>query len=425
MVESVEKGVFRLREHQKEIINHLKRHNVIICHRRFGKTTLAINLLIKGAMTAKHNLWTGAYIAPTYGQAKNVSWRILKSYLPDHPDIKTNEKELKVAFPNGAIIQLLGAQNPDSLRGIGLDMCVLDEVAQMHPKTWSEVISPALADRKGQSIFIGTPKGRNLLYTIWERSSNDVKNWFRKMFKASETKILDADELEGLRKQMSEEEYEQELECSFDAAIGGAYYGKWMNEAEKDNRITKVPYDASLPVHTAWDIGVGDSTAIWFYQSDRGGAVRFIDYYEDTGEGIQYYIKVLQGKPYTYGKMYAPHDITVREWGSDAKTRLQIARENGINFSIISKCGIDEGIQAVRTILPKCWFDREKCEWGIESLKQYRKEFNERMGMFKERPVHDWTSHGADAFRYFAMSYRDKSIRRTRPKKAKTYYKMF
>ena len=209
--------------------------------------------------------------------------------------VKFNETELRADFENGARIRLFGANNPDSLRGMYLDAVVFDEVAQMPYRVWSEVIRPALSDRKGWGVFIGTPQGKNALYQLWENAKKDP-DWFAAMFRASETGIIDQGELDANARDMSPEEYEQEFECSFMAAIRGAYFGVLMGVADKEGRVTAVPHDSSLPVHTAWDLGMSDSTSIWFVQARPGGTFGVIDYYEANGEGLDHYAKVLDDK---------------------------------------------------------------------------------------------------------------------------------
>lgn len=335
-----------------------------------------------------------AYIAPTYGQAKAVAWDYLKRFTGSIAT-RVHESELRVQLPNDATIRLFGAENYDALRGIYLDDVVLDEFADMAPGTWT-VIRPTLSDRTGRALFIGTPKGRNEFWRIYDAASRDDA-WFRLALRASETGILPAAELEDARKALSEDAYAQEYECSFDAAILGAYYGRLLDEATQDGRIRRVPYDPALPVETWWDLGVGDSTAIWFVQR-VAREVRFIDYHEMTGEGLPYYAKVLQSRPYVYGRHIAPHDIAVRELGT-GRSRIETAADLGLSFETAPKLPVDDGINAVRMMLPLAWFDAERCATGLEALRQYRKAFDERLKAFRDKPQHDWTSHAADAMR--------------------------
>ena len=395
------------RQHQAEIEAGLARFSVLVCHRRFGKTVLSVNRLIRAARETGLADWRGAYIAPLYKQAKTVVWDELKRYCglgADDCDVKFNETELRADFASGARIRLFGAENPDSLRGMYLDGVVFDEVAQMPYRVWSEVIRPALSDRLGWALFIGTPQGKNALWDLWENGRADP-DWFTAMYRASETGIIDPVELEAAAREMSPEEYEQEFECSFTAAIRGAYFGGLMGDAEREGRITRVPRDPTLPVHTAWDLGMSDSTAIWFVQARPGGQYAVVDYYEASGQGLDHYARVLDERGYKYGTHLAPHDIRVRELGT-GKSRLEIARALGIRFAIAPNIPVQDGINAVRALLPVCWFDRERCAPGLEALRHYRRTFNERMGDFSSHPLHDWTSHAVDAFRYFAVGFR-------------------
>ena len=388
---------------QAKLHNELGRFNVVVCHRRFGKTVFAINQMIKSAI---QDLQTGkkapryAYLAPLFKQAKTVAWDELKRLLRDFPDVKFNEAELRADFM-GARIQLYGADNPDTLRGIYLDGVILDEYAQMNPKMYSEVIRPALSDRKGWGIFIGTPKGKNEFYDIYH-SAKEKKGWKRFLFKASETGILDDEELEMAQQDMAETEYAQEYECSWSAALRGAYYAKELEQAHDDERIGKVPYDPSKQVVTSWDLGIADSTAIWFAQYD-GKAINVIDYYENSGEGLPHYIDVLAQKGYRYGAHIAPHDIVVREF-STGNSRKELAYSLGIDFQVAPKLRIMDGIETVRTTLNRCWFDEKKTKKGYDSLLQYRSSYDDKKKIWSQKPVHDWTSHAADSFRYLCVT---------------------
>ena len=394
---------------QAQIHASLKRFNVLVCHRRFGKTVLCINELIRKSIECELERPRHAYVAPLYRQAKQAAWDYLKHYSRPIPGFEAFESELRVDLPGGRRIQLFGADNPDAIRGIYLDGVVLDEYAQVPPKLWPEVIRPALTDRKGWATFIGTPKGRNSFCELYENAKADP-TWYAAMFKASETGIIAPDELAAALKDMGEDQYAQEFECSFQAALLGAYYGKILTQAEKDGRITKVPWEPTIQVHVAWDLGIGDSTALWFVQVHRR-EVRVIDFYETSGVGLDHYVKVLRDKPYTYAQdaNIWPHDIDVQELGT-GKSRLEVAKTLGLRGTIAKKLPIDDGIGAVRMLLPRCWFDAEKCKLGLEALRQYQREYDDEMKVFKNKPRHDWTSHAADAFRYLAIGLPDADV---------------
>lgn len=394
------------RELQQRIHDSLKRFNVLVCHRRFGKTVLCINQLIKSAIECERDRPRFAYIAPLYRQAKQAAWDYLKYYTRPIPGMEAFESELRVDLPGGRRVQLFGADNPDAIRGIYLDGAVLDEYAQIPPKLWPEVIRPALTDRQGWATFIGTPKGRNSFCELYEAAKVNPA-WYAAMFKASETGIIDPEELAAARKDMGEDQYEQEFECSFQAALLGAYYGKILAQAEKDGRIGKVPWEPTIQVYVSWDLGIGDSTALWFFQVHRR-EVRIIDCYEASGVGLDHYVKVMREKPYTYAQEANlwPHDIDVQELGT-GKSRLDVAQTLGLRGKIVPKIPIDDGIGAVRMLLPRCWFDAEKCKAGLEALRQYQREYDDEMKVFKNKPRHDWTSHFADSMRYMAVGMPD------------------
>jgi phage terminase large subunit len=403
---------YKPRALQSEMHKNLKRWNVLVMHRRFGKTVFAVNHMIKHALTCPLPRPRVALIAPTFTQAKRISWDYVKHYAGVIPGVTFNETELRADFPNGGRIMLLSGENPDALRGIYLDLCVFDEYGMQNPRVWGEVVRPALSDREGAAIFLGTPAGHNHFFDILQQAKEQTDEgsdqWYWKIAKASETKVVKELELDAARVQMTPEQYEQEYECSFTAAIIGAYYGKLLAALDDDNRITRVPYDPGLPVHTAWDLGINDSTAIWFAQVYRGGAVNVIDYYENSGVGLDHYAEVLRKKDYHWGDHLAPHDIEVRELGS-GKSRLETAFGLGIRFKVIPKMKIADGINAARMLIPKCYFDREKCAEGLEMLRQYRQEWDDRKRMFRDQPRHDFTSHSADAFRYLALGLENRT----------------
>ena len=403
---------YKPRPLQADMHKELKRWNVLVMHRRFGKTVWAVNQLIKTTLTCPLPRPRTAFVAPTFAQAKRIAWDYVKYYAGVIPGVTFNETELRADFPNGGRLMLLSAENPDALRGIYLDECVFDEFGMQNPRVWGEVVRPALSDREGSACFLGTPAGHNHFFDLLETAKSELENksddWYFKICKASETGIVKEGELEAARIQMTPEQYEQEYECSFTAAIIGAYYGKLLADAEDAGKITRVPYDPMYPVHTAWDLGVNDSTAIWFAQVFRGGAVNVIDYYESSGVGLDHYSDILSKKDYNYGDHLAPHDIEVRELGS-GKSRLETAYSLGIKFKVIPKMKVADGINAARMLIPRCYFDRDNCAEGLDYLRQYRQEWDEKKKVFRDRPRHDYTSHAADAFRYLAVGLENRT----------------
>jgi len=390
---------YKPREHQKAVHKNLKRFNVLVCHRRFGKTVLCINELLKKAMQNTLSRPRYYYLAPTYSMAKRTAWDYLKEYTNVLPNVTYHETELRADLPNGARIQLLGCERPDSLRGLYIDGVVLDEVAQMPPRLWTEIIRPALSDREGFMIAIGTPQGHNSFHQLYDHAMHQ-DDWYAETFKASDTNIISELELNEAKALMPEEIYDAEFECSFDSAAIGSIYAKGIAKAEEEKRITKVPYELGIKVNTFWDLGMADKTAIWFVQQ-KGSAFHIIDYYEDSGESLEFYATVLDEKKYIYDTHYLPHDATVRELGTGV-SRIETAQSLGMRTSIVPKLSVEDGINAVRMVLSRCWFDHEKTKHGLDALRQYRWATTER-GELKNKPVHDWTSHASDAFRYFSV----------------------
>lgn len=411
---------------------------VLVLHRRAGKTTGIINHHQRAALSdawemkrlryllpdaseatlkplLRHRIYW--HVMPTYKQAKTVAWAMTKDYARTVRGVKFNESELKVTYPNENIVQLIGGDDPDSLRGPGLSGLSLDEFSQIPREAFSEVLSKALADHLGYCIFSGTIKGTDQLYQTYEAAKNDPE-WFAlwqnvDVSLATEegpTLLAIARAMEDDRKLiaqglMLQAEYDQEWFLSPEAAIKGAWFSKEMAAATKDGRITTVPYEPLLPVDTDWDLGIADSMSIWFSQSTKAGQVRLIDYYEASGEGFPHFINLLKSKPYVYGKHWAPHDIAVRELGT-GKSRLETAKALGLPFSVTPQLPVEDGIAAARLMLAKCWFDEEKTKTGVTSLRNYRKQFNARLNEFTGTPIHDIYSHAADAFRGLAVRWK-------------------
>ena len=403
------------RKHQSYLHQQINRYrwSVLVCHRRFGKTVCMINHLIRSALMSKLKNPRFAYIAPTFKQAKSIAWDYMKQFTAKIPNTKFNETELRVDLPNGSRITLLGAENSDGLRGIYLDGCVIDEYANIDGKLFSEIIRPALSDRKGYCVFIGTPAGMNNNFYDLYQHANGAEDWFNYKAKASDTKIVDPEELEKAKEVMGEKKYLQEFECDWIANIEGAIYGEEINKIEDKNQIARVPYDPTLPVSTAWDLGVADHSSIIFFQQ-KGTSVQIIDYHEERGHGLPHYIQMLEEKPYIYKDHFAPHDIDVQEFGN-GKTRREIAYQLGIRFKVVPKLPVEEGIHAVTMLLPRCWIDTDHCKKLIDALRHYHRKYIDKNRMFRSKPVHDWSSHACDAMRYLAVGLQEINTRQSAP----------
>ena len=379
------------------------RYAVLLCHRRFGKTTLCLNHLIRCALTNTNYNPRYAYIAPTYKQAKSIAWDFLKYYTEKIPGTKYNETELRCDFVNGARITLLSSENPDSIRGVYLDGTIIDETAQVQASLIDEVITPALSDRKGFMIMVGTPQSmNNIFYDYYQKAQQD-KKWFLYTAKASETNIIDPEELDDALTVMGEAKFKQEFECSFTGNVPGSIYGDVISELEERKRITTVPYDPSYLVHTAWDLGWKDDTTIVFFQ-EVGHSINIIDCYSNRNQALPHYVEIIKDKPYVYGTHYGPHDIEVTEFSS-GRSRREVAYQLGLKFRVVNKIPLEDGIHAVKVLLPRCKFDLDNCKDLINALRHYHRKYSEKERVFATKPVHSWSSHYCDAVRVMATGF--------------------
>ena len=387
-----------------------ERWSVIVAHRRCGKTVLCINDLIYRALIEDKENGRYAYVAPYYAQSKTIAWDYLVRF--SQPVLaKANQSELWVELVNGARIRLFGADNPDALRGLYLDGVVLDEYADMKPSIFGAVLRPLLADRKGWCTFIGTPKGHNSFWEVYNNATQD-KDWYVKVLRASQTGLLEQSELDDAAKTMTQDQYLQEFECDFESAILGAYYGKEMRQLTDQGRIREVEYDPLFPVHTAWDLGYSDDTAIWFFQVVHG-EIRCLDYHSSNGQPVAFYAGIIQNREkergYVYGTHWLPHDARAKTLSSNRSVIEQLGDKIPLKtIKIAPNLKLQDGIQASRLALTRTWFDH-KCADGIECLRQYQRLYDEDSKSFRDKPKHDWTSHGADAFRYLALTWKDEA----------------
>lgn len=351
-----------------------------------------------------------AYLAPYYAQAKSIAFDYLMRF-SEPVRVNHNVSELWVELVNGARIRLFGADNADSLRGLYLDGVVLDEYADMKPSTWGAVLRPLLADRQGWATFIGTPKGHNQFWDVYNNATQDP-DWYVKTLRASQTGLLPDSELADASKMMSQDQYLAEFECDFESSILGAYFGKEMRQLTDQGRITDVEHDPLFKVHTAWDLGYSDDTAIWFFQVIHG-EIRLLDYHYSNGQPVAFYAGVVQSREaergYDYGYHYLPHDARAKTLASNRSVIEQLGDKLPMkSLRIVPNLGLQDGIQASRLALTRVWFDH-KCADGIECLRQYQREYDEDKKVFRDKPRHDWTSHGADAFRYLSIVWKDEA----------------
>lgn len=356
---------------------------------------------------------------PNYNQAKRAIWKSVHethegepmSYL-DHipPELikHKNSSEMTIQFVNGSIYCIMGLDGKNAMRARGMNpsFVILSEYAFMDPESW-HTLEPRVKQNNGTAIFISTPNGQNHFYELYNWAKNDKKNYYSSLVTVEDAKTLGPEDIEQLRREGVPEDFiQQEYYCSFTRGAEGSYYGKLIQKARDEHRFLSLPIIPDLPCHTSWDIGIGDSTVIWTFQALRNGCYNFIDYYENQGEGLEHYLKYLkrfkEKHDIEWGKHLVPHDMKNREFTSGVD-RLETAREFGYDMTVVPKKRIDEGIQAVRSLLPLCYFDKEKCASGIKCLDFYRKKYNDVLKVYYDEPCHDKHSHGCDAFRMFAV----------------------
>jgi phage terminase large subunit len=401
------------RPHQQKLWRYLQdggKRAVAVWHRRAGKDSLAINFAACAAQQRVANYW---HMLPTTAQGRKVVWegidnqgrRIIDQAFPKRIRLGKLDDEMLLRLEGGSTWQVVGSDNFDRLVGANPAGVVFSEWALADPRAW-DYLRPILAENGGWALFIYTPRGRNHGAEMFAMAQA-APGWFAERLTVEDTGIIGPERIaEERRSGMADELIRQEYFCSFQAALVGAYYGPQMEALERDGQITAVPYVPGIPVTTVWDLGIGDSTAIWFVQA-AGREIRLIDYYENSGVGLDHYAGVLERKGYDYAETLLPHDANHREM-SNGRTRIETLRALGVaRARVLPLHGLEDGINAARVILPRCWFDKENCARGIEALRQYRRGWDDERKCFGERPLHDWSSHAADAFRYLALGLRE------------------
>lgn len=391
-----------------------------VWHRRAGKDDVCLHWAAIAAHQRQANYW---HMLPEASQARKAIWEAINPHtgkrrideaFPLALRETTREQEMLIKFKNGSTWQVVGSDNYNSLIGSPPAGVVFSEWSVANPSSWA-YLRPILAENGGWALFIYTPRGANHGKSTYDMATKQDK-WFAQRLTVDETNVFSPELLQGEKeeylemygKDQGEAFFNQEYYCSFHAAVMGAYYAAEMVKAEKQGRITGVPYEPKCPVITAWDLGIDDSTAIWFAQV-VGREIHIIDYYESSGVGLEHYAKVLKEKDYYYGEHLLPHDVEVRELGTGT-SRLETLKSLGIKCRVVPNQSLADGINAARMIIPKCWFDRDL--EGLEALRLYRREWNDKTKTFRQHPLHDWTSHAADAFRYLAVGLRGNKVKK-------------
>jgi phage terminase large subunit len=375
---------------------------VAVWHRRSGKDSMALNWTAVAAHQRKGVYW---HMLPEAEQARKAVWngidregrRIIDQVWPEAIRKSVDKQQMTIELKCGSIWQLVGSDNYNSLVGTNPVGIVYSEYSIADPSA-RDFLRPILRENGGWEIYVYTPRGKNHGYDIYQMAKTNPK-WHASLLTVDDTGVISPEDIQEERDSgMDEDMIRQEYFCSFDAAMRGSYYGDLFEAIERDKRLGVVPYDPAVLVETWWDLGVGDSTAIWFVQRVNH-EYRAIDYLEANGQGLEYYARAIINKPYAYSRHIGPFDLNNRELGT-GKTRLEMLAALGLRMDVAPKLKPDDGIQAVRQVLPRFWFDNDKCAAGVKALSQYRKAYDDRTKMFKDHPHHDWTSHAADAFRY-------------------------
>ena len=380
----------------------------VIAHRRCGKTVAMCADLVIGALECDKPRPQFAYLAPFRDQAKKVAWAYLKELTKDLQAKPPNESELKLVIHNGSgdqsTIYVAGADNPDALRGLYFDGIVLDEVGQIRPSAWYSVLRPALSDRMGWAIFAGTPAGKNFFWQLREEARLNPATHLLLELPASKTGILHPDELRDAQAQMTPETYAVEYEISFDAALPGAYFAKQIALAYDTNRVGEHALDPELPVDLVADLGFTDSCSWWGWQTTPDG-YRVVDFYEADSQPIGHYIDWVKSRPYRVGTVHLPHDAKAKSLQT-GKSIIEQFLAAGITPRLVPELSLQDGIEAARLVIDRCWFNEPATYDGLGHLRAYQREWDERTQTYRNRPRHDQHSHASDAFRYLALAAR-------------------
>lgn len=410
--EQVRLDKFSLRWYQEEIFDAIDsgayKRVLYIASRRAGKDILGWNLAIRQCLKKTCLVF---YVLPTYSQARRCIFDAITidgtkflDFIPSRLVSSINQSEMKIRFVNDSILQCLGGDTYDtSLVGTNPFAVILSEFALMSSDVFS-FVRPILAANGGWCLVQSTPRGKNHLWHLW-KVAQELPEWLVVTHKASDINHIPPDILKNEREQMDEGLYLQEYECSFERGISGSYYGTYLDSLRANGQICPVSWDPGLLTYSSWDIGVNDATTIIFFQIvGEGTVIRIIDCYSNNNLGLDHYAKIIQDKPYRYGKHFAPHDIRVREWGGGAVSRYEKAKQLGIEFTLVDQVGIMDGIENVWTHFNKLWIDSNRCRSLVDALENYRKEWDEARQIYSNKPVKSWACHYSDCLRYLCLS---------------------
>ena len=398
---------------------------ICFAHRRWGKDSVAVNLMAMSAM-----LWPAnyAYCFPLQVQARAALWtnfdrrrggNVLDLAFPPEIRRRTDKGAMYIELCNGSTIQLLGSDNYNALMGTNYFGIVFSEWALSDPESWA-YLRPILTENHGWALFISTPRGRNHAHRMYETAQSEPDHWFSLVSTVDDSGIISNERLAIDHREwmklygevQGDAYFRQEYFCEFDAPILGAVYADALKYIEAEGRITPLKIERDVPVHTAWDLGIGDATAIWFIQC-VGRNRHAVDYYESSGAPLVHYADVLHEKrmkhKWRYGQHFLPHDVKHRELQT-GMSRVETLRSLGIEPEVVPAHHKQDSINATRRMLDKVWIDPDRCERGLDCLRNYRYEWRDKQRIWTAAPLHDWASHGCDALATFATGFEDPSI---------------
>lgn len=413
------------RYHQMPLWNYLRdggKRAIAIWHRRSGKDEVALHFAAYSAMIRPATYW---HMLPEFNQGRRVVWnavnphsgkRRIDEVFPQAWRSNTNDAEMHIRLKNGSTWSVVGSDRYDSLVGSSCAGLTMSEYALSNPSAWA-YLRPMIEENDGWAIFITTPRGNNHAKAMFD-FAKQTPGWFAEKLSVNDTEMLTPQQLADARQEyvslwgdaIGRAQYQQEYECSFAAAFSvGAFYAVEMMEVREEGRVMEIEPDYTRPIHRAWDIGVHDDTSIWWWQVHPSGQLLVLDHYASSGVGVEHYRDVCAEREaergWMHGVDWVPHDAKVLEWGA-GKTRVEAMQELGLSPMLIPNASLNDGINALRRVLPLCVF-HPRCEvGGINALEQYRREWDDEKKCFRASAVHDWTSHPADAARYMALAYR-------------------
>lgn len=402
---------FKIRDYQLPVFDAIENKGykkvISVLPRRCGKDLSAFNFLIRSALRRVGTYW---HCLPTQAQARKVIWDAITSdgntflsYIPEQLIASKNSSLMMVKLVNGSVIQLVGSNNYDSLRGTNAIGIIFSEYSTSDPRAYP-VIRPVLNANDGWVIFLSTPSGKNHLYELFKIAQQNPNDWFAYKLTVEDTKHISVDQInkEIESGEMSYDLAMQEYYTSWDLGVEGAYYTRIINGMRLNNQITTVLWNPEYKVHTAWDLGFSDPTVIVFFQV-IGSAINVIDYYSKPSETLSHFANYVLSKPYTYGTHIFPHDVNVHG-NETGLTRLHTFAQLGINGIVAPQISINDGIEKVRQALPRMFIDEVRCKDLLKSLENYRQSYDATNHVYSRTPRHDWSSHCADAVRYMCVS---------------------